>query len=123
MPGYFISDVGDMMRTYLSPVSEEEKDFSKIIIREEFYEAIVNGYYKEMKDVLTETEKHHFFYAGAFMIYMQAIRFLTDYLNDDRYYGSKYPGHNLVRAGNQAMLLQRLFEKEEALTGIIKAHN
>ena len=26
MPGYFISDFGDMMRTYLSPVSEEEKD-------------------------------------------------------------------------------------------------
>jgi len=24
MPGYFISDLGDMMRTYLSPVSEEE---------------------------------------------------------------------------------------------------
>ena len=123
MPGYFISDVGDMMRTYLSPVSEEEKDFSKIIIREEFYEAIVNGYYNEMKEVLTETEKNTFFYAGTFMIYMQAIRFLTDYLNDDRYYGSKYPGHNLVRAGNQATLLQRLFEKEEALTEIIKAHN
>ena len=123
MPGYFISDVGDMMRTYLSPVSEEEKDFSKIIIRNEFYEAIVNGYYNEMKDVLTETEKHHFFYAGTFMIYMQAIRFLTDYINDDRYYGAKYPGHNLVRAGNQAVLLQRLLEKEEALTEIIKAHN
>jgi Ser/Thr protein kinase RdoA (MazF antagonist) len=30
MPGYFISDVGDMMRTYLSPVSEEEKDLTKI---------------------------------------------------------------------------------------------
>ncbi|RYF97854.1 MAG: aminoglycoside phosphotransferase family protein, partial [Chitinophagaceae bacterium] len=30
MPRYFISDVGDMMRTYLSPVSEEEKDFDKI---------------------------------------------------------------------------------------------
>jgi len=26
MPGYFISDVGDMIRTYLSAVSEEEKD-------------------------------------------------------------------------------------------------
>ena len=37
---------------------------------------------------------------------MQAIRFLTDYLNDDTYYGGKYPGQNLVRAGNQAVLLQ-----------------
>ena len=33
MPGYFISDVGDMMRTYLSPASEEVKDFTKIEVR------------------------------------------------------------------------------------------
>ncbi|MEO5948768.1 MAG: aminoglycoside phosphotransferase family protein [Chitinophagaceae bacterium] len=123
MPGYFISDVGDMMRTYLSPVSEEEKDFSKIIIREEFYEAIFNGYYSEMKNILTEAEINHFFYAGTFMIYMQAIRFLTDYLNDDRYYGAKYPDHNLVRAGNQTVLLQKLLEKKETLTALIKAQN
>ncbi len=120
MPGYFISDAGDMMRTYLSPVSEEEKDFSKIEIRDHFYEAIVNGYYNEMKEVLTDTEKQSFFYAGIFMIYMQAIRFLTDYLNNDRYYGSSYPGHNLVRAGNQAVLLKRLLEKKEVFSTLLK---
>jgi Ser/Thr protein kinase RdoA (MazF antagonist) len=115
MPGYFISDVGDMMRTYLSPVSEEEKDFSKIMIRDEFYKAIVNGYFSEMKDELTGTEKKYFYYAGEFIIYMQAIRFLTDHLNHDIYYGVKYPGHNLVRAQNQLVLLQRLLEKENTL--------
>jgi Ser/Thr protein kinase RdoA (MazF antagonist) len=110
MPSYFISDVGDMMRTYLSPVSEEEKDFSKIIIRKEFYEAIVNGYLSEMGEELSEFEKKYFHYAGRFMIYMQAIRFLTDHLNDDIYYGAKYAGHNFIRAGNQVTLLQRLME-------------
>lgn len=44
------------------------------------------------------------------MIYMQAIRFLTDHINDDVYYGAKYKGHNFIRAGNQVTLLQRLFE-------------
>ncbi|MDQ3683077.1 MAG: aminoglycoside phosphotransferase family protein, partial [Bacteroidota bacterium] len=87
MPGYFISDVGDMMRTYLAPVSEEEKDFSKIRARDDFYKAIVKGYFTEMKDELTETEKKNFFYAGKLMIYMQAIRFLTDHFNNDVYYG------------------------------------
>ncbi len=96
-------------------MSEEEGDFSKIEIRDDFYKAIVNGYYNEMKEVLTETEKKYFFYSGTFMIYMQAIRFLTDYLNDDVYYGSKYPGHNLMRASNQAILLKRLLEKKEVL--------
>ena len=110
MPGYFISDVGDMMRTYLCPVSEEENDFSKIIIRKEFYEAIISGYLSEMGAELTEIEKQHFNYAGEFMIYMQALRFLTDHLNNDIYYGVKYEGHNFVRAGNQITLLQRLQE-------------
>src|SRR5690606_34854848 len=53
MPGYFISDVGDMMRTCLSPVSEEEKDFSKIEIREEYYKAIVQGYIEGMENELS----------------------------------------------------------------------
>lgn len=119
MPGYFISDVGDMLRTYLSPVSEEEKDFSKINIREEYFQAIVNGYLLEMKDELSMTERKYFVYAGKFIIYMQALRFLTDYFNDDIYYGSTYPNHNLVRANNQIVLLQKLIEKEDYLNKIV----
>ncbi len=110
MPGYFISDLGDMMRTYLSPVNEEEKDFSKIMIRKDFYKAIVDGYRTEMGEELYDVEKNYFLYAGKFMIYMQAIRFLTDHINNDVYYGAKYEGHNFVRAGNQVKLLQRLIE-------------
>jgi Ser/Thr protein kinase RdoA (MazF antagonist) len=115
MPGYFISDVGDMMRTYLSPANEEERDFDKIEVRDAFYQAIAHGYYSEMKDVLTTTEKQYFFYAGKFMIYMQALRFFTDHINNDVYYGAKYLNHNLVRATNQIVLLHRLIEKEEVL--------
>ena len=116
MPGYFISDAGDMMRTYLSPVSEEEKDPGKIEVRDDFYRAIAQGYLDEMKDELTETEKKYFFYSGQFMIYMQAVRFLTDHLNNDLYYGATYPEHNLIRAKNQLTLLDRLLEKEEMFT-------
>ena len=75
MPGYFISDLGDMMRTYLSPVSEEEKDLSKIEIREEYFKAIVQGYLSEMANELSTKEKEHLVYAGKFMTYMQALRF------------------------------------------------
>lgn len=115
MPGYFISDVGDMMRTYLSPVNEEEKDFSKIEVRDEYFKAVWQGYMSEMKNELSSEEKKHYVYAGKFMIYMQAIRFLTDHLNNDVYYGAKYEGHNFVRAGNQVVLLKCLIEKEGPL--------
>ena len=123
MPGYFISDVGDMLRTYLSPVSEEEKDFSKIKLREDYFEAIVKGYMDEMQQTLTPSEIQHFVYAGKFMVYMQALRFLTDYLNNDIYYGSKYQEHNLIRAGNQAHLLKLLNEKEGFLKQVVEQHS
>ncbi len=122
MPGYFISDVGDMMRTYLSPANEEETNFSKIGIREEYFKSIWEGYMNEMKDELNREERRHFIYSGKFMIYMQAIRFLADHLNNDIYYGTKYEGQNFVRAGNQITLLQRLMEKEKLLKSLIKKH-
>ncbi len=119
MPGYFISDFGDMMRTYLSPVSEEEKNLDKIEIRDEYFKAIADGYLSEMASELGPAEKAHLVYAGKFMTYMQALRFLTDYLNDDIYYGSKYEGHNFIRANNQAALLKKIIEKEKILQEMI----
>lgn len=119
MPGYFISDIGDMMRTYLSPVSEEEKDFSKINVREDFFEAIVQGYLESMADELNATELSHFVYSGLFLIYMQAVRFLTDHLNNDVYYGAAYEGQNFIRAQNQLCLLENLLDKEKLLTQMV----
>lgn len=108
MPGYFISDFGDMIRTYVSPVNEEERDLAKIQVREDVLDAITRGYLEFMGDELTNTEIKHIRYSGMFMVYMQALRFLTDYLNDDVYYGSRYEGHNNVRAMNQVRLLEAL---------------
>src|SRR5690606_22487992 len=111
MPGYFISDAGDMMRTYLSPANEEEKDYSRIDVREDVFGAIVKGYLSSMGDELTSEEQKLIIYAGSFMIYMQALRFLTAHLNRDVYYGARSPDHNFVRAGNPLALLQCLEAK------------
>lgn len=121
MPGYFISDFGDMMRTYLSPASEEETDLSKVSVRPSYFNAIVNGYLSEMEEELSKEEKKHLVYAGQFMVYMQAIRFLADYLNDDVYYGAKYEQHNLVRARNQLTLLNAITEQAASLSSVAGA--
>jgi Ser/Thr protein kinase RdoA (MazF antagonist) len=115
MPGYFISDVGDMIRTYVCPVNEDEQDHSKIYIRTEVFAAIIKGYYEEMKQELTDIEKGYFLFAGKFMIYMQALRFLTDYLQNDIYYSIKYAAHNLTRAINQTILLLEVEKRKEEL--------
>ncbi|MHA4895860.1 phosphotransferase enzyme family protein [Pedobacter sp. PWIIR3] len=114
MPGYFISDVGDMMRTYLCAATEEEQDLSKIVIREAVFKEIYRGYMEEMGTTLGAAEKSLFAYSGKFMIFMQALRFLTDFLNGDTYYPTKYEGHNLKRSRNQLTLLNQYiaFEKD-----------
>jgi aminoglycoside phosphotransferase (APT) family kinase protein len=108
MPGYFFSDLGDMIRTMACPVDEASTEFNKIAIRKTYYQAIIGGYTSFMEDDLTTSEKKYIHYSGLIMIYMQALRFLADYLNGDVYYKIKYPGQNFDRAKNQWALLVAL---------------
>jgi Ser/Thr protein kinase RdoA (MazF antagonist) len=108
MPGYFIYDIGDMIRTFVSPVDEEEADLDKIIVRPGIYRAIVDGYLSQMNGELTQEEKNEIAFAGMMMTYIMALRMLTDFLNGDVYYQIRYPGQNLRRAKNQFRLLGRL---------------
>lgn len=110
MPGYFIYDLGDLLRTVVCPVSEEEQDLDKIVIRREFYEAVMEGYLSEMKP--TPAEKQHASFAAPMMTYIMALRFLADYLRGDTYYHITYPGQNLVRAKNQLRLLELFLQAE-----------
>jgi Ser/Thr protein kinase RdoA (MazF antagonist) len=123
MPGYFISDVGDMMRTYLSKANEEEKDFDKIAIRDDVFAAIYKGYMEEMDEVLSPAEKQLFIYSGKFMIYMQAVRFITDFLNGDIYYKTDYREHNLKRSLNQIDLLNKYTAKQSEFEEMIREIN
>jgi Ser/Thr protein kinase RdoA (MazF antagonist) len=123
MPGKFVSDLGDMMRTYLSPANEEEADFDKIEVRIDYFEAILKGYLNRMKNILTPDEKKYIVYSGQYMIYMQALRFMTDYFNDDAYYGSRYEGHNFIRGCNQIALLKKYNEKKDEMEQIAKSYS
>jgi len=120
MPGKFISDLGDMMRTYLCAFDENETDLSKINIRLPYFKATIQGYLSEMATILTATEKELILFSGKYIIYMQALRFLTDYLNGNSYYPINYPTQNLDRAKNQFKLLQEIFANEKILQDIIE---
>jgi len=120
MPGYFLSDVGDMMRTYLCAYDENESDLEKITVREEYFKAIVSGYLSEMVEVLSSEEKAELLFAGKFILYMQALRFLSDFLQGNTYYPISYPEQNLIRSLNQFQLLKSIVEKEKNLEQIIR---
>lgn len=119
MPGKFISDLGDMIRTYICAFPEDETSLDQIKIRLPYFRATISGYLSEMAAILTATEKELLLFSGKYMVYMQALRFLTDFLNGSIYYPIAYPLQNLDRAKNQFRLLAELFENEKILQGII----
>ena len=87
---------------------ETSTDFENITIRKDFYKAIVDGYLSVLEKQLTASEKKYIHYAGLIMIYMQALRYMADYLNGDIYYQTTYPEQNFNRAKNQLTLLKSL---------------
>ena len=110
MPGYFIYDFGDMVRTCVSPVDEEERDLDRITFRREIYSALERGYLTSMGEVLHPAEKQLLPFSGMMMTYIMALRMLADFLNGNIYYQITYADQNLVRAKNQLRLLDVLRE-------------
>ncbi len=58
-------------------------------------------------------------YGVLLLPYMQAVRFLTDYLEGDVYYKTQYENHNLVRTNAQLKLVDELEKHEQILTDIL----
>jgi len=121
MKGYVMFDFGDMVRTYTSPANEDEQDLKKVIFRTEHFESLTRGYLDVLKQELNKQEKESLLPGALYIIYEQALRFLTDYLLGGVYYKTNYPEHNLVRARTQLKLLSYLLDNEKELTRIVNS--
>lgn len=106
MPSFIFSDFGDFLRTAASTAAEDEPNLSKVNFNIEIFKAFAQGYLNSTSSFLTPLEKKMLPWSVALFPYMQAVRFLTDYLNGDTYYKIAYPEHNLVRTRAQHKLLQ-----------------
>ena len=107
MPGFVFSDFGDFMRTAANNAAEDEPDTSKVSFNMDIYKAFTKGYL-ETATFLTPVEIEHLPYAALRFAYMQAVRFLADYINGDTYYKIANPEHNLVRTKAQMALYRSI---------------
>jgi len=110
MPGIIHYDFGDAIRTICNTAAEDEKDLEKVKFNKEFYQAYSQGFLEKTGDAVSDLEREHFPLAAKTMIFIMALRFLTDYLSNDVYYKTSYPEHNLVRSMNQFKLIQSFEE-------------
>lgn len=106
MPSFIFSDYGDFLRTGANTGAEDDKDLNRVEFNMDIFRAFTEGYLLSARGFLTPLEIENLPYAAALFPYMQAVRFLTDYINGDTYYKIQYPDHNLVRTRAQFKLLQ-----------------
>ncbi len=119
MPGSLLYDYGDSLRFGTNPVSEDEKDLSKVYMDVELFEQFSKGFIEEMGDTLTETERQFMPFSAKLMTFECGIRFLTDYLEGDHYFKIHYPEQNLDRTRTQFKLVADMEQKMEQMKEIV----
>ena len=119
-PGYVTSDFGDGIRTLTNTGEEDDENLDRVTMDLELYEAFASGFLDSTREILLDAEKDALLYAGLLFPYMQAVRFLIDYLDGDTYYKVKHPEHNLVRTRAQLKLTKDGEDKMDKLKAIIK---
>lgn len=112
MPGNILCDFGDMIRTYAN-LKQEDDPTAENIFESSYYEAVKRGFLEHLKNDLQTVEVENMDFVAYIVIYIQAVRFLGDYLNNDVYYSITYPKQNLNRTINQINLLKALTKFHE----------
>lgn len=120
MPGFVANDFGDSIRSGATYSKEDEPNLDLVTLDLKLYEAFFKGFVEGAKEILTDKEIRSL-PAGAKTITLeQAIRFLTDYLENDIYYKTDYEEHNLVRTRTQIKLVQEMEKYHNEIETFLK---
>jgi Ser/Thr protein kinase RdoA (MazF antagonist) len=120
MPGYWLFDFGDMVRTCCSPEPEDSLNQAAVRIRPEIFTALAQGYLQGLAGIITAAERQSLWLGAKVMCLMIGIRFLADHLNGDTYFAVHRPNHNLQRAENQLRLYRDLLAQQDQLQPLLK---
>lgn len=121
MLGIVHFDYGDALRTICNTAEEDEKDLKKVNFNIEYFKNYTTGFLNSTGKELTKNELKYLAVSPKIMTFIMAIRFLTDYLNNDIYYKISYKEHNLVRAKNQITLVEKIAEHQNEINNYIKS--
>ena len=118
MPGLSAYDFGDSIRFGAATAAEDEKDLSKMTIDLDLYRIFTRGFLTACPD-LTDKERESLPLGALTMTLECGVRFLTDYLDGDHYFGIRYPEHNLDRCRTQFKLVAEMEAKWDEMTRIV----
>ncbi len=122
MPGSICYDFGDSIRFGCNPASEDEKDLSKVVFDIRLFEEYTKGYLSAMGESITKIEKDNLAFVSMLMTFECGMRFLTDYLDGDTYFRTKYADQNLNRTRTQFKLVSDMERVLDKMNEIVKKY-
>ena len=121
MPGSLLFDFGDLVRSVVNPLAEDSIEFDRVGVRRDLFAALASGYVEGCGSMLSAIEHANLVFGARLISGVLALRFLTDYLDGDRYFRIGRPLHNLDRARNQLALFAALGDAADELQSMVPA--
>jgi Ser/Thr protein kinase RdoA (MazF antagonist) len=116
MPGLALHDFGDLVR---SAAASGLEDAAHVQFRLELFDALVTGYLDGAGAILSDIERVLLAVAPSVITLELAARFLTDYLQGDRYFKTDRAGQNLDRCRAQLALLEDMERHESQMRRVV----
>lgn len=120
MPGLSLYDFGDMVRAGISATAEDERDPDLLDLRLDVFASLVRGYLSATLTFLKPAETSHLVLAAQITTLENAIRFLTDHLDGDRYFKVERPHQNLDRCRRHLHLCANMQRHEDEMQRIVE---
>lgn len=112
MPGTMLFDYGDAIRSGANAGLEDDVNLKNVYLDKSKFEAYTKGFVSEIAPIMTPEELKMLAQAPIVLTYELGLRFLTDYLDGNKYFKCDLtrPKHNLERAKAQFALTQDLIK-------------
>ena len=124
MPGASAYDFGDLARTVPATAAEDDPDPQRMGLSLPLFEALARGYAAGTgggHSFLTPAERELLPWGARIITTIQGVRFLTDWLEGDRYYQVQRPDHNLHRCQTQIALVRSMERQWGAMLAATEA--
>ena len=119
MPGLSAYDFGDSIRFGAATAAEDETDLSKMEMDLDLFRIFTRGFLTACPGLTAEERKA--LPLGAMTMTLECgVRFLTDYLDGDHYFGIHRPDHNLDRCRTQFKLVRDMESKWDEMMKIVE---
>lgn len=122
MPGLVGYDFGDAIRFAANFMEEDSEELEKVGLDLNAFDAFAEGFLSQTARTLTENEVATLADSCFAITCELAVRFLTDYIDGDRYFTVKKDKHNLIRTRCQIALAKSMQKKRHPMQAICEEY-